>query len=269
MKKLLLLLILLPTLCFAVDEYPTVGSVYGLKENKHIKYFCTKGSANTLACDFEMTNVRLKLKQTEYDKKLKEGIAQALDEYEKDSPKKDKEKCKQIKNQMENIIKMYEGKIPLSEKAKITSDYLKQLKPQHIKDMKVLSNTVIKMQCNPTKDVWKALPKNQLDKDLRTCLVGTQTWKQTFKKTGNSWVNNVGAQGTCGTIDISRFVRGEGIYGKGFWNYISEKKVINKSEDSRAGLVKCSDFDEEAYEYIWNNGDEFPISCDYIEWSMY
>ena len=245
------------------------GSVYGVKENKHIKYSCEKETPSMLACDFQMTTIRPKLKEIEYDKRLKEGIARALDEYEKYPPKKDKEKCKKTKNDMKNVMEIYEGKIPLSEKAKITSDYLKQLKPQHIKDMKVLSNTVIKMECNPTKDLWKALAKNQLDKDLRTCLVGTQTWKQTFKKTGNMWVNNVGVKGRCGTIDMSRFVEDEGNHGKGFWNYISEKKVMNKSADSGVGLMKCSDFDEEAYQFLWFNGGELPISCDYIEWSMY
>jgi hypothetical protein len=268
MKKLLLL-ILLPTICIS-GEYPMNGNLYGIKENKHIKYFCNKDSSNILSCDFEMTNVRPKLIQKEYEKKLKKGIAQALDEYEKYPPKTiDEESCKKEKNQLDEMIKIYEGKKLPSEKTTISLMYLKQLKPHHIKDLKLQLDAYIKSQCNPSKDVWRSFPKIELDIDLRTCLVGTQTWKQTFKKTGNSWVNNAGAQGSCGIIDMSRFVKADNSYKGGFWNYISEKKVINKSGNSDIGLMKCLDFDEEESEFVWNNRENIPISCDYIEWSMY
>jgi len=270
LKYCIFIFIIIFSASLFADEYPRTGNVYGVKENKHIKYFCEKESHNILSCSFEMTNVRPKLKKSDYDAKLKEEIARALDEYQKYPPKEDKEKCKKTKNDIKEIISIYEGKSPIPKEAKITKEELEQYKPIHIEDLKKSFNAMVKLECNPSKDFYKTIPKFQLDKELRTCLVGNQTWKQTFKKAGDSWINNAGPQGVCGTVDLSRFVKAKSTFDKiVFWNYISEKNVTNKSADSGIGLMKCSDFDEGEYEFTWNNSSEFPVSCDYVEWSMY
>lgn len=182
MKFFITLILTIFSASLFADEYPRTGNVYGVKEHKHIKYFCEKENNDILSCSFEMTNVRPKLKKSDYDAKLKEEIARALDDYQKSPPKIDDEKCKKTKKDVKEILSIYEGKSPIPKEAKITKEELEQYKPIHIEDLKKSFNAWVKLECNPSKDSYKTLSKFQLDKELRTCLVGNQTWKQTFKK---------------------------------------------------------------------------------------
>jgi hypothetical protein len=142
-----------------------------------------------------------------------------------------------------------------------------ELHPQQRKDALDGVSALAKACHSPTRDNLLAIVRKQHEKDMRTCLLWVNSYKETFKATGaNRWVNTRGPGGTCGVVVVSQFELVEGTKGITFWNYRTRKVVTNKQE--RQGLLSCGDLDETEQFYSWKT-EEFYKGCDYVKYGFF
>ena len=116
----------------------------------------------------------------------------------------------------------------------------------------------------PNIDNWIKLVSAGIEKDKRTCLVSSNSFKQKFRQSDtNAWIVISQPEGPCGVVRLSRFEPEKTKYST-FWNYFSRKAVTNPNAD--AGLMQCRDLDEREYRYQWQKRDP-DLNCEYVEFS--
>lgn len=99
----------------------------------------------------------------------------------------------------------------------------------------------------------------------RTCVISTNTYRQSFRKVDGAdvWVvTQEGSEGPCGMINVSRFEREDM-----FWVYYAKKVVTNRSGELMPGF-KCTDYDESEYKLDWKSRP-LNLSCDYVKFAPF
>jgi hypothetical protein len=108
-------------------------------------------------------------------------------------------------------------------------------------------------------------------KDMHTCLVSANTFKQTFRKVDDysgstAWVVDAQPSGSCGVVQLDRF-EPEISSGITFWRYIARKAVTNPKGTLAIPNMTCSDLDQGEYLYDWRIGDDRKLNCTFIRFS--
>lgn len=281
MRTLILLFLLsMQSICsaYAADEFPTNGLLYNTKETSSLVYSCEKMSDGFLECEFTQTSVRKKLKAKDLDKKLKEAEEQfpgALKDLTSDK------ECES----MQNMLGAFEDGRTLEEIAE-TSDFISD-KEQFIKsmgempaaqkkDMKSTLQAINEFCETKSKESYLKFIRLGLDKEMSTCLIGPNTYKQKFRFVEDyasgigAWVVDGNPEGPCGIVQLSRFEPEKTELGDStitFWKYIA-KKAITNPKGTLMGLGSCSELDEDEYMYDWRS-KEHHMNCDYIEFSPF
>lgn len=239
-------------------DVPTVGLLYNTKETHSLVFQCQQSSENILECDFTQTAVRKKAKPED----LKTTLSQARDEF-RAGVKMTPEECKVYSE----LVEILEGrkKPPKEQEFKKISDIAK-------KDLLASTKAMIQFCNSRTEENFLKMIRLDHDKNIRTCQVSSNTFKQTFRYIKDNvsgvgtWVAKGEPTGPCGIVVLSRF---EPEQPKGvplvFWKYITRKAVMNPQGSFLPG-ASCKGFDESEYVYDWRS-KEHQLSCDYIEFS--
>jgi hypothetical protein len=274
-KKLLLILlslIILPLSIAADQLYPSMGSAYGVKEDRSLSYECHESGNELITCDFVVAAIRYKVSSTDINKKIEEGMQQ-FEAAKEDLLRKD-EGCDFISA----FVKTIDGEASISDYPEIFKTIeQKEMAAKYIasKESKEFvareGRPLLEFCNNPTKDNHLKVVTASVLKDSKTCYVSSQKFQQTFKRVEDFddkteiWTVNSEPTGVCGTVDLSRFERVTASGDIQFWNYYAKKSVTNKKGEFLG--VQCSQLDEEEYEHTWVIPDAKYLGCDYIEFS--
>lgn len=258
----------------ADPPYPMGGRVYNTVENGWLTYECTPPENGLLTCSFVQTSIRQKTNAEEAAKQL----AIATDGWPKslaaeygttvsalyDSPKW-KEQCAMA----DSALQMVDGQTP-SDSTPETKRAFARMMPLMRKDLKA-QFAAMKQSCQSrTLDGLKQFMELGLEQEQRTCEVGTNDFKQTFKPVYSadgkfqSWnVADTAPSGDCGFINLSRFVPVNEHGGTTYlWRYYARRVTTNPQSD--LVLVKCKNFEEREYLYDWSP-QTISLQCDYIK----
>lgn len=240
-------------------DAPDVGLLYNTKETHSLVFRCQQSTENVLVCEFTQTAVRKKAKP----KDLKATLEQAQAEF-RDGVKFTSEECKAYSQ----LLEIFEGrKKPLK-----GEDKFNKISNIEKKDLIDSTKAMTQFCKDKTEDNFLKLIRLNHDKNMRTCQVSSNTFKQTFRYIQDNvsgvstWVTKGEPEGPCGVVQLSRF---EPEQSKGvpfvFWKYIARKAVTNPQGFIAPG-ASCKGLDESEYLYDWRS-KEHQLSCDYIEFS--
>jgi hypothetical protein len=288
-KKCVFLLVALMILCgspvWAGDDYPTMGMVYNIKEDSVIKYDCRRMQNDLLECDFVQTAIR--------KKKTDEDLKNKIEEAKKQLPDAIKEASQGTCSGTDILLNAMEGKITPEKAADLYVKFNKKegsSSSDEVSDKKFFIKTVKEMVPSKKQDTvvflrsmnefcktrseesWLKIAKQEHEKEMRTCSVSSNPFKQTFKWVEDysgkgTWVADAKPDGPCGIVQLSRFEAVTDAGSTMFWKYIAKKAITNpKGETSWPGL-SCSDLDENEYVYDWKNDKYSKLGCEYIEFS--
>lgn len=240
------------------SDAPDVGLLYNTKESHSLVFQCKQSTKNILECDFTQIAVRKKAKAED----LKVSLSQARDEF-RAGVKMTPEECKAYGE----LVEILEGRrmAPKEQEFKKISDIAK-------KDLLASTKAMTQFCKSRTEENFLKMIRLDHNKNLRTCLVNSNTFKQSFRYVQNNvsgvgaWVAKGEPTGPCGIVVLSRF---EPEQPKGvslvIWKYITRKAVMNPQGSFLPG-ASCKEFDEREYIYDWRS-KEHQLSCDYIEFS--
>lgn len=281
MKLLLTILVLCVFSSFAVaqsnTEYPRMAIVNNVQENHSITYDCHKNN-DTLDCSFVQISVRKKSKPADLDAQL----AKVDSEYPKERDQLKKEECKSIHNMAVTMNDMVEGKKTLdqiaSENPQLTDKKLflsKAGKYTEVekKDALELMKSLDEFCSNKTKESYIKVIRAGYNKDSKTCLVSSNSFKQIFTWVSDgrgdlgTWVVKSKPEGPCGIVQLSRFEPDKTSSGIVFWNYIAKKAITNPN--GKILNSSCSMFDETQYDYVWNETSPKQLDCSYMQYSPF
>lgn len=253
--------LLLFTTSAIAEELPTSGIVYNTKETNSLVYFCEKNRDNTLDCDFTQTRVRKKAKAED----LKTRLDQARTGFPT-SKELTTESCKSQKDFFE--ILQGQKKAPKKE----TEDYLKNISELEKKDLLRIVAAMESACKLKTEESYLNVVRVGYEKDARTCVVSSHTYKQSFRLVldhlsgARAWVAKGEPSGACGIVQLSRFeperLKDSKLV---FWKHVAKKAVTNKQGLFMPGAM-CKDLDEDEYIFDWKS-KEHALGCDYIEFS--
>jgi hypothetical protein len=260
---------------FAANEYPTTGLIYNTKEDSSITYNCTKMQNGLLECDFVQTSVRKKSKPTDMNEKIEQAKKQFLNDTKKPDPDFDKQ-CKQ----MSSFLGLLEGKETPEHYAQNAEVSDKQKFIQGIKEMSdskkedaLINIRAFNVFCNTrSEESYLKLTQIDIDKDMRTCTVSSNPFKQTFRWVSDyssgtgAWVSDSKAEGQCGVVQLNRFEFEPSSKDFGFWKYYAKKAITNPKGNVLPGF-SCSNMDENEYLYDWKSDRDNKLGCEYIEFS--
>jgi len=248
--------LLLTTAHVSAQDAPTRGLLYNTQENHSLTYFCEPVKSGQLDCEFVQTGVRFKVNASD----IKSSLESARKQFSTYTPESADE-CTSYRE----ALAVLEGKKPTP---KLES--LRSLSGIEKRDAGRMLKVMIEYCDRPSETTYMPLIKLGLEKDQRTCIVGSKSFKQSFRlvSEGNAkavWVvAQSSPEGTCGIVQLSRFEPEETSIGKR-WSYIARKAITNPSETLFPG-VKCGELDERLYTYNWRP-KEHQMSCDYIQFS--
>jgi hypothetical protein len=242
-------------------EWPLTGLIFNTKDQASITYDCSR-HGEVLDCEFAQVGVRPKLDAAGLRKKLADGANEKLEPM-------DKKACALIPA----YIAWGEGRGP--KPAKVTTFKY----PEQTADALRVLKAIAPYCESQTRENANAMLRASLDVDLRTCVVHSWTFKQSFTLVSDpgtgkkSWVVKSAPNGACGTVQLDRFEAETISFGSAGslpgWKYIARKAVTNPAGEAFPG-VKCSDLDEGIYEYTSDSRENTrPARCDYIEFSPF
>lgn len=241
-------------------DVPTIGQVFNTRERGFIEYSCGL-DGSILDCKFTQVSVRKKLLDADVEKKLLEAEQQFEQDKEKSAGYMSKD-CESYRA-WDGIASGGKGDKETLERYKKATENQPQAQQR---DIGQIFHSLVNLCDNPTKTNWMAFAKQTIDIDKRTCLVTVNPYQQRFSLVDDSkvWavIQQEGAQGPCGVINISRFERDKSVKFS-FWNYFAQKVVTNKTGELLPGF-KCAALDETEYEYNWKSQDWY-MGCDYIK----
>lgn len=239
------------------DEVPAIGLLYNTKEAHSMVYRCQQNQGNTLDCELTQTAVRKKAEPEELVSKLK----QAREEF-RVGVKYSAEECKTFGQWLDVL----EGRKPPNVEG------FRQLTEMEKKDAVETGRAFLAFCRLKTEESYLNIVRRGHAKDVRTCLVSSHSFKQSFQFVQDSisglgsWVTRGGPIGACGIVELSRF-EPERLkdFEFVFWKYIARKAVTNPQGFFAPG-VSCKKLDEGEYVYDWRS-KEHSLGCDYIEFS--
>lgn len=245
------------------QEFPDVGLLYNTKEAHSMSYRCSM-RAQKMECEFVQTAVRRKGAPDA----LARIIEQSKQEFRSGKQFASAKDC-QAYGDMVDIL---EGrkKAPLPEG-------LAKLTVMEKRDFLEMAKAMAGICTNPTEENYVRLARISHARDMRTCQVSSQTFRQTFGYVGvrdsasSAWVVESKPEGVCGIVQLSRFTPERSDVGNyTFWKYTAKKAVINPQAIAFPGVGKnvlCKELDEAEYLYDWRSKQQ-PLQCDYIEFSV-
>ena len=126
---------------------------------------------------------------------------------------------------------------------------------------------------SPTEESYLNFIRLGHEKDTRTCLVASNSFKRNFRLIGDtgsgahSWVvMQTSPAGSCGIVWLSRFEPEQMDDTRHiFWKYVAKKAVTNPQGTFLLG-GSCKGLDEHEYVYDWR-AKEYSLDCDYIKFS--
>ncbi|MEA9482724.1 hypothetical protein VC290_20785, partial [Xanthomonas campestris] len=213
--------------------HPFGGRMYNTVENGWLTYECMPPEAGVLACDFVQTRIRQKLSASDAAKRLAketQGWPEALAKEMKTTPERLYESgdWKGLCDMAQQGLSALNGSSSTEEMRKAVSRMSRVARGDLAAQMGAMGQA-----CKTrTLDGMKRFMALGIDIEQRTCQIGTNSFKQTFKAvyasdgTFKSWnVADTTPNGDCGIINLSRFVPvpekpGEKPY---FWQYIARK----------------------------------------------
>lgn len=240
------------------DEVPNIGLLYNTKEAHSMVYRCQQNRGNTLDCEFTQTAVRKKAEPEELNSKLK----QAREEF-RAGVKYSADECKTFGQ----VLDVLEGR-----KRPPKEEGFRQLTEMEKKDAVESGRAFLAFCRLKTEESYLNIVRRGHAKDVRTCLVSSHSFKQSFQFVQDSisgtgsWVTRGGPVDACGIVELSRF-EPERLkdFEFVFWKYIARKAVTNPQGFFAPG-VSCKKLDEGEYVYDWRS-KEHSLGCDYIEFS--
>jgi hypothetical protein len=236
---------------------PDVGLLFNTKSPHSLTYRCEKKQDGSLDCEFTQILVRRKTAPEKLDAMLK----RAREEFG-DFKKEMKTQCSVVPE----LVEILEGRKKPKELRR----------PLTATQKNVFTKTVRAMQSlckSPTMENFLALTRLDHDKDMRTCTVAANSYRQTFRQIPDgtspvpAWVvAQDRPDGPCGFVNLSRFEadKQEGI-SYPFWKYTARRAVTNPNGVFLG--TSCKGFDEDEYLYDWRS-EEHSIGCDYIQFSV-
>lgn len=247
----------------SAEEMPTSGMVYNTKEASSITYSCRNGGIDTLECQITQTSVRKKASMADLEK----HVSKAVDQFRKEGKAGlDNEVC----GQMGEMLEILDGR----RKPPAGMEKLQVMSPTEKQDTREAIVALRGVCLKPSAANIRTLVSVSLQKDSRTCKVGSHSFDQTFVRVSDyssnkqKWVVKTAPHGPCGIVNLSRFERAENnVAGLEFWNYVA-KKIVTNPEGTILGLGSCSELDESEYLYDWKSSERF-LGCDYIEFSVF
>lgn len=258
-KLLTLALGLCTSLLTRAQDYPTVGLLHNTSEMHSMVYHCESPNNGQLSCEFTQTWVRPKATWADFAKTLdKERKAFAS------GKPFSSEDCTAVRE----VLQIMQGKKPAPK-----ADALASLSAVTKKDG-LDAMTAAVAYCDTRKEgSYLDMVRVNADKDRRTCLVSSISFRGAFVKAANgqnqaTWVETAKPEGECGVVKASRFepeTRSVGNSKLTFWRFVARKVITNPSGDFLPG-AKCSQFDERPYTYDWRS-KEHQLTCDYVEFS--
>ena len=256
-----------PIQTWAASDYPGLGMLFHTKEASSLQHDC-KVDSSQLVCGFTQTSVRHKLNPNKFEEKIKE----ARNKFRKNQTGFDDKACAsaiEYHNKFGKALRT--GIAPERMKGLDRKAFIKGLasmsKTQKLNVISML-NAGVKYCGTKMEKYFLEFTRINLEKDMHTCSVSPNTYSQRFKffpDTGNWVVTQDGPTGACGIVNVSRFQPEKTKYGV-FWKYFAKKVVTNKSGNTI--LLKCSDLDEEEYEYDWRSR-EIELGCEYITFGVF
>ena len=249
-------------------DYPLDVHVYGTVEDDYITGECIKISETKMECDLLQIHVSRKGKQEDRDKltsrlNSKEGLKE-LNDF-KESPEL-KKMCAESKMLIDSIES---GQIPKGANKEKWEKNFNNSHPRH-KSYLFETTGAMKRFCDqPSAKNYESFLLLTHEKEMRTCTVWHNSYKETFTRSNNSsksWTSNEGPSGECGVIRIAtfRFRKSENTFRRGFWVYETEKIITNKETKWLGGLASCKDRFEGKMFYDWKQPKTF-FGCDYID----
>lgn len=243
------------------DEEPSSGIVYNTKETHSLVYFCEKNRNNSLDCEFIQTSVRKKANA--------QDLKSRLDEARK-TFSTSKELTPEMCREQKDFVEVLNGRNKAPNKYQ--QDFLKNISDLEKKDMLKIMSAITTACDSNTEENYLNVVRIGHDKDTRTCIVNSYTYKQSFRLVldhisgARSWVAKGEPSGACGIVQLSRF-EPESLKDSKlvFWKYVAKKAVTNRQGLLMPG-VACKDLDEDEYVYDWRS-KEHALGCDYIEFS--
>lgn len=241
------------------EDAPDMGFLYNTKETHSLVFQCHKSTDNMLECDFTQTAVRKKEKPDD----LKASLNQARDEF-RNGVKFTSEECKSYSD----LLDILEGR-----KKPPKEEGLKNITEIEKRDLIESMKAMTQFCKDKTEENYLKLIRLNHDKNMRTCQVSSNTFKQTFRYIQDNvsgkgtWVTKGDPAGPCGIVQLSRFEPEQPKKGFPitFWKYIARKAITNPQGSIAPGAL-CKELDESEYLYDWRS-KEHQLSCDYIDFS--
>ncbi|MEH2596878.1 hypothetical protein V1278_003791 [Bradyrhizobium sp. AZCC 1577] len=233
-------------------DYPSTGIVYNTIEAASLTHYCKLTSDKfSMDCEFTQTSVRRKLNADDAIKKLADAKAEFISKPMQMSQKE----CAEY----ETLSMILQGK-----KAAPDPQGMSKMSEREKADVLAISSQMVSFCRAPNIDSWMKIVSTGIEKDKRTCLVSSYTFKQKFRRSDtNAWIVISQADGPCGVVQLSRFEPDKTKYST-FWNYFSRKAVTNPNAE--AGLISCNMLDEREYKYQWQQRNP-DLNCEYVEFS--
>jgi hypothetical protein len=233
-------------------DYPATGIVYNTIEAASLTHFCRLASDKfTMDCEFTQTSVRRKLDAEDALKKLSDAKAEFNSKPEQMSEKD----CAGY----ETLLLILQGK-----KAAPDPQGMSKMSQREKTDALATIGQMVAFCRAPNMDNWMKMVGAGIEKDKRTCLISSSSYKQRFRRTDtNTWTVVSQPEGPCGVVQLDRFEPDKTKFGA-FWNYFSRKAVTNPGAD--AGPISCKMLDEREYKYQWQKRDP-DLNCQYVEFS--
>jgi hypothetical protein len=242
-------------------DQPLQGLAYNTKEMSALIYECGVAQADRMTCKFTQMAVRKKTTAEEIKKRLAD--------FDK-LPEKERTPDPKLCAEMTKGLDILEGRRKPDEPMRLKD-------PRDIANAKKAARAILKTCETGDLAVMRKELADQYALEGRTCRVSAYNYEQTFKRVSDTttgkfaWVvDEGGPTGECGIVNLSRFERASLKESSlVVWNYIARKAITNPSAKTMMGM-KCSDFDESTYTYLWRS-DESPswAECDKVEFFVF
>lgn len=257
MRTLVLALLILAILPAAAQNSPPLsGHVSNTQEMSSLYYSCRPSGSGAIECEFVQTSVRQKAKPEDLPKKIAEARAEFRKTGLKGFPK---EECDGYRK----IVAMMRGN-----SANLTAEQRQWLltmtprKRQHLNDS---FDAMMRVCDNPTEEAFIKLVELEHSKNMRTCRVSSNTYRQTLKRVSpDVYTANEGPSGDCGIINVSRLERATD--SKLFFNYRAKKIITNPKATFFISML-CEQLDQAEYLYTWRT-QEWTPTCDFLEFGQ-
>ena len=222
------------------EEVPMLDSLVHETDDTQLTYSCLK-NYDTEELDCEFTQVFISHQRNPDD--AENLYLEYLSDFTKETAdgKASEMFCKMINSQKDkfNINE-------LREKARSKEAFDEQMK---------YSNLLFSYCDNPSHDKLEILLRGMVEQDTTACIIKTNTWKGSFKRTKDGdWISSHPASGNCLIARTSIFRKYEKKFtddGPSFtkWKFSDRKTVMNKQGKSEAG-ISCADWAESEQTYI-------------------